>query len=227
MTKASPSVLVTGFQPFGGQTVNPSWLAVSRLPGEIGHTPIHCAELPVKWFAVLDCLEALAEQYRPDILLLTGQAGGRDALCLERVGINLCEAKGADNDGLVLQDTPIFPEGPAAYFSNLPYRKMKEALDRLRIPNRYSFSAGAYLCNHVLYGALHLGATRFPEMKSLFLHVPYLPEQVEKLVKAQEEDAGGERSGPVPPSMPLETIAKGMEAVLAAAIAQWREEHTL
>ena len=210
MTKAFPSVLVTGFQPFGGQTVNPSWLAVSRLPEEIGHAPIHRAELPVKWFAVLDCLEALAEQYRPDILLLTGQAGGRDALCLERVGINLCEAKGADNDGLVLQDTPIFPEGPAAYFSN-----------------RYSFSAGAYLSNHVLYGALHLGATRFPEMKSLFLHVPYLPEQAEKLAKAQEEDAGGERSSPVSPSMPLETIVKGVEAVLAAAIAQWREEHLL
>lgn len=225
MTKAFPSVLVTGFQPFGGQTVNPSWLAVSRLPEEIGHAPpprraarqmVRCAGLP-----------GLAEQYRPDILLLTGQAGGRDALCLERVGINLCEAKGADNDGLVLQDTPIFPEGPAAYFSNLPYRKMKEALDELKIPNRYSFSAGAYLCNHVLYGALHLGATRFPEMKSLFLHVPYLPEQAEKLAKAQEEDAGGERSGPVSPSMPLETIVKGVEAVLAAAIAQWREEHLL
>ena len=103
----------------------------------------------------------------------------------------------------------------------------KEALDELKIPNRYSFSAGAYLCNHVLYGALHLGATRFPEMKSLFLHVPYLPEQAEKLAKAQEEDAGGERSGPVSPSMPLETIVKGVEAVLAAAIAQWREEHLL
>ena len=225
MTKINPSVLVTGFQPFGGQQVNPSWLAVSRLPEEIDHTPIRRAELPVKWFAVLERLEALAEQYRPDILLLTGQAGGRDALCLERVGINLCEARGADNDGLVLQDTPIFPEGPAAYFSNLPYRRMKEALDHAGILNRYSFSAGAYLCNHVLYGALHLGATRFPEMKSLFLHVPYLPEQAEKLAQAQEEDAGGERSGPIPPSMPLETMTRGMEAILAAAIAQWREEH--
>ncbi len=226
MNYPHPSVLVTGFQPFGGQEINPSWLAVSQLPEEIDHTPIHRAELPVKWFAVLERLEALAEQYRPHILLLTGQAGGRDVLCLERVGINLCEAKGADNDGLVLQDTPIYPEGPAAYFSNLPYQRMKQALDEAGIPNRYSFSAGAYLCNHVLYGGLHLCATRFPEMKVLFLHVPYLPQQAQAVTQTQAEDAGGAGPGKaVPPSMPLETITRGMEVILAAAIAQWREEH--
>lgn len=204
-----PRVLATGFQPFNQDKMNPSWMAVSALPQKIAGVSIVREQLPVEWFTALERLEQKICQVQPDILLLVGLAGGRDSISLERVGINLCEARIADNAGTTLFNTPIYPEGPAAYFSTLPFERMKAALDEAGIPNKYSFTAGAFLCNHVLYGSLHLAATRYPQLRALFVHVPGIPEM-------------GRTDIPV---MPLSTIVRALEICLEASIEDWKEKH--
>ena len=190
-------ILVTGFEPFGGEAVNPSWRAVSQIPDQVKGAEVIKKQLPVEWFRALDILEGYIKEYRPDVVMLAGQAGGADAMRIERVGINLCEASIPDNAGRSLMGEPIYYGAPAAYFSTFPYRVMYDAVKASGIPVRHSFSAGAYLCNHVLYGALHMAALRYPGMKAGFIHVPFLPEQVV-----------GKKEGT--PSMPLEDIAKAM-----------------
>ena len=210
MTNSSnPHVMITGFQPFDQDTINPSWMAVDALPAQIEGANLTKIELPVQWFTTLTVLEQTIEQQQPDILMLVGLAAGRDKISLERVGINLCEASIPDNAGVTLADTPIFPEGPTAYFSTLPYRKMKAALDEAGIPAKYSFTAGAFLCNHVLYGSLHLAATRYPQMKVIFVHVPSIPQMAKEGV----------------PVMELETISKALEICLKTAVTDWKEHH--
>lgn len=206
-TSRLPRVLVTGFEPFDKDPFNPSWMAVSALPETIEGVSIQRAELPVEWFTALDRLEEKIRETQPDILLMVGLAGGRDGISLERVGINLCEGRIADNAGVNLFNTPIFPEGPAAYFSTLPFEKMKAALDEAQIPNHYSFTAGAFLCNHVLYGGLHLAATRYPQMKAMFIHVPAIPEIAKEGM----------------PSLDLETIAKALEICVRVSVQDWKE----
>ncbi len=195
--------LVTGFEPFGGESVNPSWLAVSRLPDEVPGAQLVKEQLPVVYFKALDILAALVEREKPDVVLMCGQAGGADAMRIERVGVNLCEARIPDNDGLLLQGDPIDPAGPAAYFSTFPYKAMLAAAEQTGVPTRYSYSAGTYLCNHVLYGCLHLAAQKYPQMRAGFIHVPFLPEQVID-------------KKPGTPSMPLEDIAKVLLACVEA-----------
>ena len=190
-------ILVTGFEPFGGEAVNPSWLAVSQIPDQVKGAEVIKKQLPVEWFRALDILEGYIKEYKPDVVMLAGQAGGADAMRIERVGVNLCEASIPDNAGRSLMGEPIYYGAPAAYFSTFPYRAMYDAVKASGIPVRHSFSAGAYLCNHVLYGALHMAALRYPGMKAGFIHVPFLPEQVV-----------GKKEGT--PSMPLEDIAKAM-----------------
>lgn len=200
-------ILVTGFEPFGGESVNPSWMAVERLPDTLNGAEIVKRRLPVVYFRALDILEKEIETLRPDVVVMTGQAGGSDAMRIERVGINLCEAKLPDNDGVQLMGAPIVPEGPNAYFSTFPYREMLAAVEEAGIPVRHSFSAGAYLCNHVLYGALHLAETKFPGLRAGFIHVPFLPEQTE-----------GKPAGT--PSLPLEDIARALRLMVEAIVRQ-------
>ena len=121
MSNTMPKVLVTGFQPFADDPVNPSWLAVSALPEVIEGVSIHRVELPVEWFISLDALEAKIKEVQPDILLMVGLAAGRNGISLERVGVNLCEGRIPDNAGVTLFNTPIYADGPAAYFSSLPF----------------------------------------------------------------------------------------------------------
>ena len=165
-------ILVTGFEPFGGEAVNPSWLAVSQIPDEVKGAEVIKKQLPVEWFRALEILEGYIKEYRPDVVMLAGQAGGADAMRIERVGVNLCEASIPDNAGRSLMGDPIYYGAPAAYFSTFPYRAMYDAVKAAGIPVRHSFSAGAYLCNHVLYGALHMAALRYPGIKAGFIHVP-------------------------------------------------------
>ena len=122
-------ILVTGFEPFGGESVNPSWMAVERLPDTLDGAEIVKRRLPVVYFRALDILEKEIETLRPDVVVMTGQAGGSDAMRIERVGINLCEAKLPDNDGVQLMGAPIVPGGPNAYFSTFPYREMLAAVE--------------------------------------------------------------------------------------------------
>lgn len=189
-------ILVTGFAPFGGETVNPSWEAVRRLPEMEGMAR---AELPVDWAEGPRLLQALIGERKPDTVLLCGQAGGRAKVCLERVAINLCEGKTPDNAGCIRMGEPVAPEGPAAYFSTADTGRMLAALEAAGIPAQYSFSAGTYLCNAVLYTALHTAAARGNGMKAVFIHLPYLPQQAE-------------------PSLPLETQAEALRLCVEAAL---------
>lgn len=191
-------ILVTGFEPFGGEAVNPSWMAVSRLPDAVGETEIIKKQLPVVYFKALEVLEGYIKEYSPDVVLMSGQAGGSDAIRIERVGINLCEASIPDNAGVHLVGQPVDKDGPAAYFSTFPFREMLAAVKEAGIAVKFSYSAGAYLCNHVLYGALQMAENKYHGMKAGFIHVPYLPQQTE-----------GKPQGTY--SMPLEDIAAAME----------------
>ena len=204
-----PKVLLTGFQPFADDPVNPSWLAVSALPEVIEGVSVNRVELPVEWFASLDALEAKIKEVQPDILLMVGLAAGRNGISLERVGVNLCECSIPDNAGTKLFNTPIYTDGPNAYFSTLPFEKMKAALDEAGIPNHYSLTAGAFICNHILYGSLHMSATKYPQMKCLFVHVPATPDIAKEGMF----------------SMEVETIAKALELCVSAAVKDWKENH--
>lgn len=168
-------ILVTGFEPFGGQKINPSWLCVSALPDTLYGTRIHHRLLPVDWIEGPAALRSAMRELRPDAVLCVGQSGGRSALSIERVAVNL--RGGADNTEMVQNDTPVVLGGPAAYFSTLPNAAMLAAMQAANIPAEYSFSAGIYLCNCVMYTALHYAASERQELKAGFLHVPFLPEQ--------------------------------------------------
>ena len=197
-----PAVLVTGFDPFGGEAVNPSWQAAQALHGKqvAGHRVI-AARLPTVFDASLDVLRALLAQHRPALVLCAGQAGGRPALSLERVAINVNDARIADNASAQPVDTPVVAGGPAAYFSSLPIKAMLAALERAGIRAEVSQTAGTFVCNHVFYGLMHQLATH-PELAGVrggLVHVPWLPQQGQ-------------------PSMALQDMVQGLEVALHCAL---------
>ena len=198
-----PKVLVTGFDAFGGDAINPSWLAAKALHGRVvlGHTVV-AAQLPTLFDASLQSLRALLKQHRPALVICVGQAGGRSALSLERVAINVNDARIADNAGAQPVDTPVMPGAPAAYFSTLPIKAMLLALQREGIPAEVSQTAGTFVCNHVFYGLMHLLVTQrgFKRSRGGFIHVPWLPEQGT-------------------PSMALADIARGLQWAVRTALA--------
>lgn len=175
-----PRVLLTGFEPFGGDVLNPSWLAVQELHGRrIANHRIVAACLPTVFGRSLAELRALIERHQPRLVICIGQAGGRAALSLERIAINVDDARIADNAGAQPVDEPIVPGGPAAYFTRLPIKAMLLALQQAGIAAEVSQTAGTFVCNHVFYGLLHEVAIRpaFSGMRGGFIHVPWLPEQ--------------------------------------------------
>ena len=197
-----PTVLVTGFDPYGGDSINPSWLAAQALDGKLvaGHR-IVAAQLPTVFDQSLQVLGALLEVHRPVLAICTGQAGGRPALSLERVAINVNDARIPDNARAQPVDTPVVSEGPAAYFSSLPIKAMLAGLERDGIRAEVSQTAGTFVCNHVFYGLLHALATRreLAGVRGGLIHVPWLPEQGQ-------------------PSMPLDQIVQGLKAAIRCAL---------
>ena len=175
-TPALPQVLLTGFAPFGGETINPSWQAVSALEGEViaGHR-IRTRCLPVEFGGAIDALHRAIRSTRPALVLCVGQAGGRAAMGLERVAINVDDARIPDNAGARPIDSPVVAGGPAAYFTDLPIKAMLAALHGARIPAEVSQTAGTFVCNHVFYGLMH--ALRRRTARGGFIHIPYSPEQ--------------------------------------------------
>jgi pyroglutamyl-peptidase len=168
-------LLITGFEPFGGERVNPSWEAVEALPDRIGDYSLTRLALPVVFGKAAKTLIDAADSIQPDVILSVGQAGGRASITPELVGINLRHATIPDNEGNEPKDEPIVEGGAAAYFSTLPLRRMVCAISSLGIAAQLSYSAGTYVCNDVIYTLLsHLdgSAVRFG-----FIHVPYSPEQ--------------------------------------------------
>ncbi|MEU2872480.1 pyroglutamyl-peptidase I [Streptomyces olivoreticuli] len=172
-------VLLTGFEPFDGETVNPSWQAVraaAERPPE-GIEPA-VAQLPCVFGAALDALRAAVTATGPDIVLCVGQAGGRPDVTVERVAVNLDDARIPDNAGARPLDEPVVPGGPAAYFATLPVKACVAAVREAGLPASLSHTAGTFVCNHVFYGLMHLAATERPGLRGGFVHVPYAPEQV-------------------------------------------------
>ncbi len=171
-------ILVTGFDPFGDESINPSIEAVKRLPKEIAGNQIIPLEIPTIAYKSLQLIEEAILKYDPEVILSIGQAGGRAGLSVERVGINCDDYRILDNAGNQPIDDPIFSDGPAAYFSDLPIKAMVEKMKEKEIPAFVSNSAGTFVCNHVLYGVCHLIKTKYPGKRSGFIHIPFLPEQV-------------------------------------------------
>ncbi|MES3004370.1 MAG: pyroglutamyl-peptidase I [Pseudomonadota bacterium] len=198
----NPSVLVTGFDPFGGQPLNPSWMAVQALHGRVvaGHRLIG-AQLPTQFDRSLQVLRDLLHRHHPALVVCCGQAAGRTALSMERVAINVNDARIPDNAGEQPVDTPVIPGGPAAYFTTLPIKAMLVALLAEGINAEVSQTAGTYVCNHVFYGLMHELATRHDMRRTRggLIHIPFLPSQGQ-------------------PSMRLDEVVQGLRIAIECAL---------
>lgn len=167
------TVLLTGFEPFGGATSNSSWdAAVLLVRGWTGPATLVTASLPVVFGRAADTLEELIERHGPDLVVATGMAGGRTEITPERIAINVDDARIADNAGARPVDEPIVPDGPAAYFSGLPVKEIVQRLQAAGLPASVSDSAGTFVCNHVMYRLMHSVAMQHPYLMAGFVHVP-------------------------------------------------------
>ena len=196
-------LLLTAFDPFGGDTVNPALEAVKLVPEKIGCVEVVKLEVPTVFYRSIDRVAAAIEQERPDAVLCIGQAGGRFDLTPERVAININDARIPDNEGNQPLEGAVYEDGPAAYFTTLPIKAMVAAIRRAGLPASVSNTAGTFVCNHLMYGVLYTLAHRFPGVRGGFMHVPYIPAQVVGL------------SSPAP-SMHMADIARGIEAAIGA-----------
>jgi len=171
------TVLLTGFEPFNQETINPAWEAVRALDGwrETGFAVVS-RQLPCVFGAAIDSMRAAIDELQPALVIAVGQAGGRVDMSIERVAINVDDAPIRDNRQQQLVDKPIVDGGPAAYFSTLPIKAIVRELRAAGLPASVSQTAGTFVCNHVFYGLMHALALR-PEVKAGFIHIPYLPEQ--------------------------------------------------
>ena len=195
--------LITGFDAFGGERVNPSLEAMKRLPSHIGSIVLATQRLPAAFASSLPLLFAAIEREHPDIVLCVGEAGSRLELSPERVAINVQDARILDNDGDRPIDVPVVAGGPAAYFSTLPIKAAVQAMRAAGLPAAVSNSAGTFVCNHVFYGLMHYAATRGARFRGGFMHVPFLPEQA--------------ANHPRSPSMSVATIVRGIEIFVEVA----------
>ena len=191
-------ILVTGFDPFGGQPVNPAREAVLRLPETVGSYEIAKLEIPTVFGLAAETVLKAADELRPHAILCVGQAGGRSAATPEVVAINLREASIPDNAGNMPVNTPVIENAPAAYFATLPVRDMVRAVKERGIPCALSYTAGTFVCNDLLYTLLH--HYRDTDVKVGFVHIPYLPEQ----------------AGEGVPSMELDTVVEALTAMIGA-----------
>lgn len=187
-------LLITGFEPFGGESINPSWEAVAKLPDKINEYDITKLLIPVVFGEAANKVLDIAKNLEPDVIISVGQAGGRNAITPELVAINLRHASIPDNNSNQPADEPIAENGPKAYFSTLPVRKMADAVKSAGISSNVSYSAGAYVCNDVLYTLLN--HYKNSNTRVGFIHIPYCTEQNKE------------------PSMNLDEIIKGLTVAI-------------
>jgi len=197
-------ILVTGFDPFGGEPINPAIESVKKLPDNIAGAKIIKLEIPTVRKKSLEKIEKAINEHNPDVILSIGQAGGRFDISIERVGINLDDFRIPDNEGNQIIDEPIFPDGENSYFVKLPVKAMIQNVQKNNIPASVSYTAGTFVCNHVLYGVLYLIEKKYKGKKSGFIHIPFLPQQV-----VDKRNM---------PSMELNTIVKGLTAAIEAIV---------
>lgn len=198
-------ILITGFDPFGGASVNPAYEAVKLLPDEIKGADVIKLEIPTVFKKEGEVLEAGIEEHNPDIVICVGQAGGRSGITVEKVAINLMEARIPDNEGRQPADEPVCSDGENAYFAKLPIKAMVQKMREQGIPARISYTAGTYVCNDVMYRLLYMIEKKYHNMRGGFIHVPYLPEQVIDLPDGM-------------PSMSAEMIAQAIECGVEAVL---------
>lgn len=197
-------ILISGFEPFGNDSINPSLEAVKLLDQlEIANAKIHIVQTPVVRYKSIDTVIDAIKKIQPHIVITVGQAGGRAGITPERVAINVDDFRIKDNEGNMPIDQPIFPNASNAYFSSLPIKAIVKALQSEGIPSHVSNSAGTFVCNHLFYGVEHFIRSNSLEIRHGFIHIPYLPEQVKE---ANE------------PSMGLELIVKSLKIAVKATL---------
>ncbi|WP_042366035.1 pyroglutamyl-peptidase I [Streptacidiphilus neutrinimicus] len=197
-------VLLTGFEPFDGERTNPSWEA-ARLVADgprLRGLEVTGVLLPCVFDSSVEALREAIRDTEPDLVLALGQATGRSGISVERVAVNLSDARIPDNAGRQPVDQPVVPGGPAAYFAALPVKACVAAVREAGVPASLSHTAGTFVCNHVFYALMHLIATERPRLRGGFVHVPASPGQV--LDQAV-------------PSLPTATVARGLRALLTTA----------
>ena len=205
------TVLLTGFEPFNGAAINPSWEAVRALDGWSGPGfAVVARQLPCVFGTALDVLRESIAGVKPDIVIAVGQAGGRSEISLERVAINVDDASIRDNAGNQPVDTPVAADGPAAYFTTLPVKAIVKALRLRGFPSGVSQTAGTFVCNHVFYGLMHHAVGQ--PVKAGFIHVPFLPEQA-----ADRPER--------PPSMALRDIVDALRIAVEVAVVTETDTH--
>ena len=197
-------ILLTAFEPFGGDTVNPAQEAVALVADEMDGARIVKGDVPVVFGKAIETVRAAMEREKPDAVLCIGQAGGRVGMTPERVAINVDDGRIPDNEGNQPVDQPIYADGAPAYFATLPVKAMVAAIREAGIPASLSNTAGTYVCNHLMYGVLYHIAKSYPGMKGGFMHVPFLHEQV--------------MNRPGTASLSRADIVRGIEAALRAII---------
>lgn len=198
-------ILVTGFDPFGGESVNPAYEAVKLLPKNIKGAEIITIEIPTVFGRGAEAVESAIIEHNPDAVLCIGQAGGRSCISIERIGVNLREASIPDNDGNRPADEKIRTDGANAYFATIPVKAMVNNVRKNGIPSHLSYTAGTYVCNDVMYTLLYLLDKKYTNIKGGFIHVPYATEQV------------ADKANNIA-SMPVATIAKGLEYSIEAIV---------
>ncbi len=193
-------ILLSAFDPFGNDTMNPALEVMKRIDFDLFGVELIKLEVPTIFHRSIEVVKEKIRSERPDAVLALGQAGGRTAITVERVAINISDAGIADNAGYQPTDETIVPGGPAAYFSTLPIKAIVEGIKKEGLPAAVSNSAGTFVCNHLIYGILHMLETEHIPAIAGFIHLPFIPEQVT------------ERPGQ--PSMSLPDIKRGIEAAL-------------
>ena len=190
-------LLLTAFDAFGGETINPALQALEALPESVAGLRLIKLEVPTVFGDSLDVVRHALQTHRPDAVLCLGQAGGRSAITVERVAINVMDARMPDNKGYTPVDVSIVPDGPAAYFATLPIKRMVAAMQAVGVAAAISDTAGTFVCNQLLYGVLHSLHLEGLSAMAGFVHVPYVPKQAQ-------------RKTPQPPSMPRGDITRGI-----------------
>lgn len=191
-------VLITGFDPFDGEAINPAWEAVNALPDVIDGIEVIKVQIPTVFKKSAKKLFETIEAVKPDAVICVGQAGGRFDFNVERIAINVDDARIPDNEGKQPIDEKIFEDGENAYFATLPIKAMVEEARKAGVPASVSNTAGTFVCNHIMYSLLYYISKNNLNIRGGFIHVPYIAQQV-----------NGKKNMPF---MEVTTITKGLEA---------------
>ena len=202
------TILVTGFEPFGGEPINPSWEGVRRLTCDTGDARIERLLVPTTYADSTRTVTEAIDRLRPSAVVMVGQAGGRAELGIERLAVNCDDAQTPDNAGVLREDAPIVAQGPTAYLATLPVKQIVAGLRSAGFPAAVSNTAGLFVCNHLFYCVLHHIVRHNLDTRAGFVHVPFLPEQVV--------------GKPGTPSMSLETIVAGLDCIVAVVTSNVR-----